>query len=159
MGARGPNKLPAAIAKERGTYRPSSHPDEIAESGAITFIYKTIITPPWHMSAMGKKVWMAQLSEASRLDGYISILDLPLFESWCETYVDVMSLRKKKIRPFVKVKGVLKANPLHKVLVELEKHFAMLCSLFGFNPSARVRLGLKQGNGDESEDEYADFGR
>lgn len=154
MGARGPKKLPAAIAKERGTYRPSRSRDVIADSRAITFIYKTIVSPPWHMSAMGKKVWRAQLSESSRLDLYISMLDLPLFEVWCETYVDVMSLRKMKIRPFVKVKRVLKPNPLHKVLLEVEKHFAMLCREFGFDPSARVRLGLEQGVPDEPEEEY-----
>lgn len=143
MGKRGPKKQPAALAKAKGTYRPSRNEDEIADSGALDFVtrdYKP--DPPASLDEVACKIWVGLIGEACKLDGYISTVDLVLFEVYCKCYSEMLELETED-RTYTDENGVKRLNPLFKCYQDTRKEFIRLSAEFGFSPAARTRIKLQ----------------
>ena len=142
---KGRKPIPKEIAKLRGYFRPSRHKDQLAVSG-IDFVYNSIPDAPSGMSKYAAKIWNEQLSQASKIDGYLAEIDLPLFEIYCNTYADLMEVKdilRKEPMQYTDANGVVRINPLYNVQKTLSKDFANLSSEFGFSPSARTKIKLQ----------------
>lgn len=142
---KGRKPIPKEIAKIRGYYRPNRHKDILAVSG-IDFVYGGIPEPPTNMRNYATKIWYEQLSQASKIDGYLAEIDLPLFEMYCNVYADLMETKdilKKEPMQYKDANGVIRVNPLYNIQMALSKEFTTLSNEFGFSPSARTRIKLQ----------------
>ena len=157
MGRRGPKSQPAAIAKQKGYYRESRHGDELAkQSEGLEFVYNGIPTAPATLSEDGANLWNYQLMNAQKIYGYISFLDLKLFETYCYVYQEMEALKKESItRSYTDANGVIRLNPLYKQLTAYIKDFTRLSQLFGFDPSSRSNIKLEQKK-EDIKDEFED---
>jgi phage terminase small subunit len=126
-------KTPAALAKLKGTYQPCRHKDDVADSKALEFVHDTLPQPPEDLSDKAKEYWIKQLSSARKVYGYISFIDLAIFEELCKVY----------------------AEPYYVLLQQTRDIFLKLSREFGFTPSARTRITL-QNKPDENTDIYGD---
>ncbi len=145
MGRRGILPPPKAIAKQRGYYRPSKHGDQIAEVNVLDWVHQTIPTPPEDLTEVAKNVWNAQLLQAQKMYGYISLIDLALFKEYCYVYAEIEWLKENvKSRTYTDDKGTIRVEPLYTELNKLRKDFLRLSQEFGFSPSARTRIQLQQ---------------
>ncbi len=159
MGLRGASKIPAEIAKQRGYYRPYSHKDEIADDTALTFIHNGFPLPPEGLDDLAKQVWNVTLGEASKAYGYISFIDLVLFEEYCLCYSELKTLnnlcRGNKIN-YKDDRGVIRINPLFDKRDDKRRMLIRLSREFGFSPSARTSIKLAANPNKQSVDEFAD---
>ena len=155
MGKRGPTPMPTVIAKQKGNYRPSRHGDVVAKVDAIDFVYSNIPHPPAHLNNYAASIWNQQLMQAYKVYGYISFLDLKLFEQYCEVYGEIETIKYQNIsRTFVDKSGNIRINPLYKELNMLRRDFQRLSAEFGFSPSARTRVPLQQQDNKGNEQEF-----
>lgn len=154
MGKRGPKPQPSAIAKSKGYYRPHKHDtDMIANNEALGFVHDVILDPPPHLPEDAAKIWTAQLSEASKVFGYISFIDLKLFEEYCNSYATMMELRNSP-KVTVNDKGNMSIHPEYKIFINARDTWIKLSAEFGFSPSARTRVTLQQRQEQEKLDEF-----
>ena len=153
MGKRGPNKLPVVVVKAKGTYRPSSHPDEMLESEALEFIYQKLPEAPKSFPPLAVKCWNAQLAQAMQLYGYISFLDLKVFEEYCLTYALMKTLEDADMH-YEDANGVRRITPEFKEYKEAKRDFLALSREFGFTPSSRTSIKLQQKKTAEKFDEW-----
>jgi len=152
-------KTPAALAKLKGTYQPCRHKDDVADSKALEFVHNTLPQPPEDLSDKAKEYWIKQLSSAMKIYGYISFIDLSIFEQLCKVYAELISL-ENEITP--KTPRIMKdkngrpiVNPYYVLLQQTRDIFLKLSREFGFTPSARTRITL-QNKPDENTDIYGD---
>ena len=109
-------------------------------------VYGGIPDPPSSMNEYATKIWYEQLTQASKINGYLAEIDLPLFEVYCNIYADLMEtkdLLRKEPMQYKDANGVVRINPLYSVQKTLSKEFANLSNEFGFSPSARTRIKLQ----------------
>ncbi len=149
MGLRGPKQKPIAIIKKRDYYRPSVHRDDIVESkAALEFVHNGFPTPPEHFDDDAKDIWTTTLAQASKLYGYISFIDLKIFEEYCECYSELKELTKQcktKKRVYYKDnRGNMKPHPIFKARDDKRQLFMKLSGEFGFTPSSRTRVVLQK---------------
>jgi len=157
MAKRGKKQLPTAIVKQRGFYKPSRHKDHIGENNAIEFVHNGIPTAPEHFDDKAVEIWQTILMQAQNVKGYISFLDLPLFEQYCECYSELHYLnnlcRGNKYY-YEDDKGVKRINPLYQEKDKKRKTLISLAREFGFTPSSRTGLKLTQETKKEKFDEF-----
>lgn len=151
-------KQPAALAKLKGTYQPCRHKDDIADSAALKFVHNSLPTAPEGLDSNGKEYWNTQLSSAMKVFGYISYIDLSIFEELCKVYQE-LCLLEKEITPTTK--RVLKdkngrpmVNPYYVLLNQTRDTFLKLSREFGFTPSSRTRINLQAAPHKDAFDEY-----
>ncbi len=149
MGLRGPKKQPTAIIKGRDYYRPSVHKDEIADQkNALDFVHNKFPTPPEYFDEAAKDIWTTTLLQASKLYGYISFIDIKMFEQYCECYSELKHLTeqcKKRKKVYYKDKaGNMKIHPNFKARDDKRALFMRLAGEFGLTPSARTKITLTQ---------------
>lgn len=153
-------KTPAALAKLKGTYQKCRHKDDVADSKALGFIYNTLPSPPEELSQTAKEYWIKQLSSAMKVDGYISYIDLGIFEQLCKVYAELISL-ENEITP--KTPRIMKdkngrpiVNPYYVLLQQTRDTFLKLSREFGFTPSSRTRIRLETQAKEKPFDIYSD---
>jgi P27 family predicted phage terminase small subunit len=157
MGDRGKVQQPTALIKKKGYYKKTKHEDAIADSSALSFVYRNVPTPPDHFDEIAVQIWNSTLMEASNLYGYISFIDLALFSEYCECYSELQHLNNQCRGNAVIYKddnGVRRTNPLFKERDDKRKMLIQISREFGFTPSARSRLALVQKVKEEKEDDY-----
>jgi P27 family predicted phage terminase small subunit len=155
MGKRGPVKQPTAIIKAKGYFQPSRHTDELAENNKLRFVYNELPEPPNKLKKFGKDKWTAVLSEMSRVNGYVSWLDLGLLEEYCYVCQEMNELKElARDRTYLDRSGNVKINPLYQELNKLRKDYIRLAQEFGLSPSARTRVTLNQDPIIQKEDEF-----
>lgn len=159
MGARGPKQKPIALIKEKGYFRDTRHKDDMVDSNVLDFVYNGFPDPPDDYPTKAKQLWVMQLSQAMRLWGYISFIDLTLFGEYCYCFSELEELRGMNIKPTYKADGIIKLNPLYKIKEEKTKLFVILSREFGFSPSSRRGIDLIQRGVEEKVDEFASFGQ
>ena len=159
MGLRGPITQPAAIAKEKGLYRPSRHEDDISNKAVNSEVFVTEdkkISPPKHLDKAAKAIWRYQMKYAATLPGYISLLDIPLFTQYCVLYGEITYFNENKPgRITTNFSGTPMINPEFTLYLKCLAEFRAICREFGFTPSARVKLPLVEV--EEGVDEFAEF--
>lgn len=157
MGKRGPKQTPTAIVKQKGYYQPSKHKDDIADSKALNWVYKNNIPyPPDSLDEVGKSLWNNVLYQASNLYGYISFIDLIIFEEYCQVYSEIKELREvtKGERTYKDDIGVKRINPEWVEMNKLRRDLVRLSGEFGLTPSSRTRINLSSEREEEIEDSY-----
>lgn len=155
MGSRGPKPEPKAIAQQKGYYRPSRHGDEIADKNTLRWVHNELPMPPEDLGERAKEVWMSLLSDAQRIKGYISTIDLPMFKEYCYVVGEMEYLKTQSIsRTYTDANGVIRVDPLYNELNKMRKDFIRLSQEFGLSPSARTRISLKQADDIKKEDDY-----
>lgn len=145
--------------KARGYYRPSRHGKDIADRKALAFVHNELPTPPEHLDEIAQDIWMSTLGQAMRLYGYISYIDLKLFEQYCEVYSELKFLNEvcKNTDMFVyNDKGVPSTHPIFKERKDKRNTFLRLTNEFGFSPSSRTKITLQDPPEEEEqgEDEF-----
>lgn len=140
MGTRGPKVQPAVIAKIKGTDRKDRYTDDILDIKGIDFIYNELPTPPDDFPPYAVIKWNEKLGQAQKLYGYISYLDLTMFEEYCITYSELRSVRMKIAKPGPDFDYRLWLGHYHK----LRASFIQLSREFGFSPSSRTGIKLIQ---------------
>ena len=156
MGTRGPAPPQKSLVVKKGYYQPSRHGDDIGDSDKLKFVHNELPTPPEDLSEKGKEIWITQLSQALKLYGYISFIDLSMFKEYCYVYGEMEYLKEHtKGRTYTDDKGTIRLDPLYMELNKLRKDFIRLSQEFGFSPSARTRITL-QNKPDENTDIYGD---
>ena len=155
MGERGRVPQPVEIVKQKGYYKPSKHQDQILDSkGEIKFVHNFLPSPPERLSEYAQNVWTSQLVQAQEIYGYISFLDLKVFEEYCYVCGEMEYLKENtKERYYTDEKGVRRVDPMYMELNKIRKDFIRLTQEFGFSPSARTRVSLIQ-KPDIKEDEF-----
>ena len=155
MGGKGPTKQPTAIVKAKGYYRPSRYKDDVADSGALSFVYNEIPEPTERLNEVAKIIWVQDLTLANKVFGYISHLDLRVFEQYCITCSELYQLQQENIKgTFINDKGNITLNPMYKILEDKKKEYLMFCREFGFTPSSRSKITLDQAQPKVEEDNY-----
>jgi len=153
MGLRGPTTQPAAVVRAKGNYRPSRYKDEIADEEALEFVYQKLPDPPKGFTPLAVKCWNAQLAQAMQLYGYISFLDLKVFEEYCLTYALMKTLEDADMH-YEDANGVRRITPEFKEYKEAKRDFLALSREFGFTPSSRTSIKLTQKKTAEKFDEW-----
>ena len=154
MGLRGPALEPTALKKRRGYYRPSRHGDEVLEAKVLDFVHKEFPLAPDSLDSYAKDIWVSTLSQASKLYGYISFIDLKLFEQYCEVYSELMILNEKCKSTemyYMDKHGKIVVHPIFRERKEKRKMFIKITAEFGFSPSSRTRIALKSDPSEEKK--------
>jgi len=157
MGKRGPVAQPKAMILQKGYYRPSRNSDDLENTEKLDFVYDGIPSPPDRMSDLGCEIWNSMLMQASKMYGYISFIDLKLFEEYCECWGELQELNNKcrgNAIMYEDRNGVKRINPIYKERDDKRKLFIRLSQEFGFSPSARTRIKLEQKKEEIKEPEY-----
>ena len=157
MGKRGPIAQPIAVLKQKGTINITRAKDVKEIDQKLDFIYNSIPSPPDRMSDLGCEIWNSMLMQASKMYGYISFIDLKLFEEYCECWSELQSLNNKcrgNSISYEDKNGVKRINPIYKERDDKRKLFIRLSQEFGFSPSARTRIKLEQQKEEVQEPEY-----
>jgi len=155
MGKRGPAPQPKTLILQKGYYQPSRHADDVGDSEKLQFVHNELPSPPENLLTKAKEIWTSQLSQAINLYGYISFIDLKLFEEYCYVYAEMEYLKYEGgNRIYTDKNGNKKINPLYQELNRLRKDFIRLSQEFGFSPSARTRIKLEQKEAKAQEPEY-----
>lgn len=148
MGERGFTKQPAAIAKLKGVYRKDRYKDDIADSNnSLDFVYNNIPMPPEYFDDLAIEMWNKTLLQASKINGYISFIDLSIFEEYCLCYSELKALHNLCMGSKIYYKddnGVRRLNPIYTERDKKREHFLKLSREFGFTPSSRTRISLQQ---------------
>ena len=132
---------PAAIQKAKGVYRADRYKHDTTKQ-PLKWVYNALPTPPDNMPQAAKDLWEKQLGYAMELHGYISFIDLELFEQYCVTraYLKACQVEIENLQdPFHHENKNLWVQ-YHK----LTKHFEQLSGRFGFEPSSRGGIKLTQ---------------
>lgn len=155
MGQRGPTPTPIAILKKKGTENVTRIKEQgMPENIAIEFVHNSFPMPPERLNDAASEIWTSQLMQAQKLYGYISFLDLRLFETYCYVYGEMEFLKTQSTdRTYTDNNGVIRVNPLYSELNKIRKDFIKLSQEFGFSPSARTRVNLEQRK-EEFKDEF-----
>jgi len=148
MGKRGPKPQPLEILKKKDYYRPSRHDDQIAKSkSGLDYVHNGLPLPPERFDNGASDIWNSTLGQAQKVVGYISFIDLPLFEQYCEVYSELTELNKLCADTnmyYTDDKGNIKQHPVFKDRKEKREMFKKLSVEFGFSPSSRTRVALEQ---------------
>jgi P27 family predicted phage terminase small subunit len=154
MGLRGPKAIDPMVRKNRGTYRPSDHPDAVARGGKVT-------CPKW-LSPFAKKTFRKILRELQRLgipdsiDGNLLVRYVHTWGQWLEAQgkleahgiiTDSTDSRGRKR------KGT--QSPWLLIALKLSDQLLKMESLLGMSPAARQRL--KTAPAEEAVDEGEQF--
>jgi len=153
MGLRGPQPQPIAVLKQKGTLNVTRTKDEIVEDEALEFVYKKLPSPPKGWPPLAVKCWNAQLAQSMELYGYISFLDLKVFEEYCLTYALMKTLEDADMH-YEDANGVRRITPEFKEYKEAKRDFLALSREFGFTPSSRTSIKLTQKKTAEKFDEW-----
>jgi P27 family predicted phage terminase small subunit len=155
MGRRGPTPTPIAILKKKGTENVTRIKEKgMPEDLAIEFIHNSFPTAPERLNEAASEIWTTQLMEAQKLYGYISFLDLRLFEMYCWVHGELEDLKTEFLdRTYKDNNGVIRLNPLYTERRRLVDTFTKLSREFGFSPSARTGINLVQRK-EEFKDEF-----
>ena len=155
MGKRGPQPQPIAVLKAKGTLNVTRTKDEIAAVDTFDWVHNNLPSPPEDLDYVAQQVWSDQLMQAQKLYGYISFIDLRLFKEYCYIYGEMEQLKVQSIdRYYEDENGVRRIDPLYQELNKLRKDFMRLSQEFGFSPSSRTRISLKQKPEEEKVDDY-----
>lgn len=144
MKKNGPAPMPKAVAKLKGNYRPSRYDDKI-EPTRETNLLTTIPQPPDRLDDEGSRFWIAILSDAVQMDGYLSRWDLFMFEELCYNYQTMIAAKKD-----IEINGNTTITPTgvrvhsigYRTYKESSKDFIQLCREFGLSPSSRTGVSL-----------------
>jgi len=155
MGKRGPIRQPTAIIKAKGYFQPSRHTDELADTNKLRFIYNELPEPPKRLKKFGKDKWNALLFEMSRVNGYVSWLDLGMLEEYCYVCQEMDELKElARDRTYLDKAGNVKINPLYQELNKLRKDYIRLAQEFGITPSSRARVPLGKEPIQEQQEDF-----
>lgn len=147
MGTRGPKNQPVAVLKAKGTLNVTRTKDVIADANAYQWVYENDFPmPPEHLVPDAQAIWTKMLMQAAKLYGYISYIDLSMFEEYCYVYAEMEFLKNETRgqRTYADENGVMRINPLYLELNKIRKDWVRLSQLFGFDPSSRTRINLEQ---------------
>jgi len=156
-GTRGPKKTPAAQLKKTGTFRKDRHSDELNSMGALEFVYDFVPTAPESLTKKAQEKWYQVLAGASRLNGYISTIDLSLLEQYCTLYVEMTELAQEKQHHdyIYYTESGPRIHPIHDEYRKSVTAFNRIAREFGFTPSARTGIRLTQlPKAKEKEDDF-----
>jgi|TARA_R110000850_G_scaffold30055_1_gene82839 P27 family predicted phage terminase small subunit len=157
MGKRGPKGQPTALLKAKGTGNSTRmKEDQLTKLGdELQWVNNGFPTPPDYLNEGAKAVWMQQLSEAQKVQGYISYLDLKVFAEYCYVCSEMDFLKDHStIRTVEDNNGVIRVNPLYVELNKLRIVFLRLSAEFGFTPASRKGVELQQSNEPKQKDKY-----
>jgi P27 family predicted phage terminase small subunit len=138
---RGRPKQPTAIAKQKGTFKPSRYQEGV--DSKLHFIFNKIPEPPQHLGEVGKQTWIKLLSSAQKINGYISVIDLPIFTTLCQLQEEIDYINSLQPPLFITHhSGNQVPNPQHKYLRELRKDFLEISREFGMTPASRSKIKI-----------------
>ena len=136
-------KQPTALAKIKGTYQPCRY--ETGMDEALDFIYQNIPAPPEHFTKEAKAHWINILTQGSRIQGYISKVDLNLFAILCKLHSEIIETEESIDYTFKEDKsGVERINPRLKYLETLRRQYFELSKEFGLSPASRSKIKLQE---------------
>ena len=141
MGKRGFPTQPAEIAKAKGHYRPSRH--GVIEEKVKPEFLSLAPQPPEMLNPVGAKFWNDMLDQFLKINGFITIVDLPTFQVMAtkyQTIVECNELLKTQSKWVIDHNGNTKENPVVKTLENAEKIFIQLAVQFGCTPAARNNI-------------------
>ncbi len=150
MGRRGIKPQPLAELKKKDYYRPSRHDDQIAkidDGSGLNYVHNGLPLPPERFSDKAVDIWNETLGQAQKVQGYISFIDLKLFEQYCEVYAELTNLNeecKNTNMYYTDDKGNVKEHPIFRTRKEKRAMFIKISQEFGFSPSSRTRVVLEQ---------------
>lgn len=157
MGSRGPAPQPLAILKAKGTLNVTRTKDEVVEVGGFEWVNKDVPPPPDELDEVGINVWVSHLSEAVKVDGYLSKIDLNIFQDYCQVWSELKHLtdqcRGNSIM-YEDYTGVKRINPIYKERDDKRKLMIKLAKEFGFTPSSRTQIRLSTSAAKEKVDEF-----
>jgi P27 family predicted phage terminase small subunit len=142
-----PKRQPSAIAKLKGTYQKCRHEDVISDANALDFVHNIVPNPPDGFCKIAANHWTSTLTQAAKLYGYISFLDLKVFEMLCKTYAKMLHYEKVVSEVgeiYLDHNGNKKIAPEYQIWKDLKIEYVKLTDKFGFNPSARTSIKLEQ---------------
>jgi P27 family predicted phage terminase small subunit len=135
MGKRGPKPLPAAIKKARGTFQPC----RAAKNGWTPPVGSPSL--PTYLSDQARKIWRAHVAQLVEV-GILTVADGDAFARYCAA-----EAQHRQAQRLVDEHGSLmftpfgpKTNPMIKVAREAREQATRIGSLFGLDPSCRVKL-------------------
>ena len=155
MGKRGVKALPIAVLEERGTGNVTRMREAKEVNEAFSYVFNELPDPPKRLSKFGRDKWNSILMQASKVNGYISWLDLTILEEYCHVCQEMYELRDlAKDRTYLTKSGESKINPLYSELNKLRVQFIQLSREFGFSPSSRTGIRLDPSDTVKKEDEF-----
>ena len=156
MGKRGFITQPAAIAKDKGDYRPSRH-GAMENKPDLDFL-RTVPDAPQSLNEVGQWCWNALLSNLVQIEGLIAPVYLITFETLCvayQVYRQALPEVQKGLTETDPKTGRSVAKPEVKIMMDAIKTFNTIGREYGITPSSMDRLTLKpkdEGENDEFQD-------
>lgn len=141
-GKRGPPKKPAALLKQRGTFRKDRHSDDLEALAP-----PNLPAAPAHLSSAEKTKWrevgtkLAKLGICSDLDAIA--LEL-LVSSYCGMTDAAAELARGDLVIEVGESGVPMPNPLVGIIGKHNQLLKWCLTQFGMTPSARTSIRLPE---------------
>ncbi len=123
-------------AKIKGVDRDDRYSPDL-EAGGLKF-QKQIPETPEHLKEAGSRVWLTLFSQIVKVDGWVSVVDVPLIEHYCGL-IDVLD-KLKKVKPTVKRGDSTFMNPEFKTYLVCLKEVRDIGNLYGLNPVARNKV-------------------
>lgn len=150
---KGKTKQPTALAKLKGTYQPCRYETGMDEK--LTFVYDYLPTPPPQLDEIAVYFWNTQLSQAQKINGYISNIDLHFFAELCELYSEIQKVKSSIKNIFiVDDKGNEKINPRQRHLNDLRRQYAEYSREFGFTPASRSKVKIQDVPPPKEQEEF-----
>lgn len=146
----GPKQQPLAILKQKGTGNVTRLKEMEKDVDALDFVHNGLPTPPEDFPPLAVQLWNKVLGQAQNLYGYISFIDLVLFEEYCLTYAMMRSIRMRIAKPPQDFEPRLEWGNYHKLTTRFDK----LSAEFGLSPSSRTGIKLIQKKKAEQISEY-----
>ena len=137
MPKRGPSKTPAAVLKERGTFRKDRHHDAAIDSD----LKPKLPSPPEHFDEVMQSLWY-DLGQKLADRGLMTELDAQAFELLVGSYFAMRQsqeqLANEELVMFVGENGTPMANPLVGIQAKYLATLKWCLTQFGCTPSART---------------------
>lgn len=155
MGKRGPSKQPEALAKIKGTHRPSRYGDK--DLDLTDYINKDsgYPEPPDTLEEHGRRVWLQVMKKAVRIGNWIAWDDLASLEVYCAAVDD---FKRTVTAPRFDIddktgRKIVSAD--YKVYKDCIMVIDRYSQRFGLDPSAKSAFTF--GKDDKKEDDFTEW--
>ena len=143
MPKRGPPKTPAAMLKDRGTFRKDRHSDDVDQAAKVA-----VPKPPEHLTDRAKEAWRKLGPKLAKV-GLLTELDGMGMEVLCQAYADTVDVAQKlgeeSLVVTVGENNTPMANPLVGIVAKNLATLKWALTQFGLTPAART--GIRTGGG------------
>ena len=154
MGKRGPSKQPEALAKIKGTHRPSRYGEKDLDLTDYINEDSGYPDPPETLEEFGRRVWIQIMQKACRMGNWIAWDDLVSLEMYCAA-VDDFKRTVNAPRFDVLKDGRKVVSADYKVYKDCIMVIDRLSQRYGLDPSAKSAFTF--GVDDKKEDDFSEW--